>query len=234
VVLVATLRALKYHGGVGRRDAARPDQAALERGLPNLEKHLETARAFGLVPIVALNRRADDTDEELAWVCARLGQAGVEAGVADVFAHGGRGARELASRVWSLAKAAPARPPARPLYELTTPPEEKLRQVARTVYGADDVLLTAEAKKQLQQAVALGFGELPVCFAKTHLSLSDDERARGRPRGFVITVRQVRISAGAGFLVVLTGDILTMPGLPRRPQGVDIDLDGNGTIRGIN
>jgi formate--tetrahydrofolate ligase len=231
VVLVVTVRALKFHGGVRPADAARPDDAALARGMDNLDKHLESVRQFGLLPLVMVNVRADDPPDEVRFVVDHLRSEGVQAAAADVYGQGGAGALEIAEMV--LASARTAAPEPRFMYELTDPPMEKVRRVARAIYGAEDVDFSVTAKKQLDQAVALGLGELPICVAKTHLSLSDDDKRIGRPRDFEMTVREVRVAAGAGFLVPLTGDITTMPGLPRRPHAADIDLQPDGTIVGV-
>jgi formate--tetrahydrofolate ligase len=231
VVLVATLRALKFHGGVPAAEAAKENAKALARGMENLEKHLESVKQFGLEPVVAMNVRAEDTTSELQYVLERLKQCSVEAGLADVYGQGGAGATELAEKIVARARAAVPTP--RFLYELGDPPVEKIRKIARAIYGAAEVDFTVTAKSQLDRAVRLGFGELPICMAKTHLSLSDDEKRLGRPRDFEMTVREVRIAGGAGFLVPLTGEILTMPGLPKHPHAVDIDLSPDGTIRGV-
>jgi formate--tetrahydrofolate ligase len=231
VVLVATLRALKFHGGVPAAQAGEEDRAALERGMENLEKHLDSVRQFGLEPVVAVNVRAGDTESELAYVRDKLQRDGVETGLADIFGQGGAGALELAERI--IARARAATPAPKFLYELSDPPEEKIRRIARAIYGADDVDFTVAGKAQLDRAVKLGFGNLPICVAKTHLSLSDDEKRLGRPRDFDMTVREVRIAAGAGFLVPLTGEILTMPGLPKQPHAQKIDLTPDGKIVGV-
>jgi formate--tetrahydrofolate ligase len=230
-VLVATLRALKFHGGVPAAESGRENADALALGMENLEKHLESVTQFGLAPVVALNVRAGDTPAELDYVLDRLRQAGVEGGLADVFGRGGEGAMALAEKV--VARARAATPVPRYTYELTDPPEEKIRKIARAIYGAAEVDFTVTAKAQLDRAVRLGFGEVPICMAKTHLSLSDDDKRVGRPRDFEMTVREVRIAAGAGFLVPLTGEILTMPGLPRHPHAQGIDLAPDGTITGV-
>ncbi len=231
VVLVATLRALKFHGGVPAAEAAKENAKALARGMENLEKHLDSVTQFGLEPVVAINVRAEDTQGELQYVLERLKQDGVEAGLADVYARGGAGATALAEKIVARARAANPKP--RFTYELSDPPAEKIRKIARAIYGAAEVDFTVAAQAQLDRAVRLGFGEVPICMAKTHLSLSDDERRLGRPRDFEMTVREVRIAAGAGFLVPLTGEILTMPGLPKRPHSHDIDLTPDGAIVGI-
>jgi formate--tetrahydrofolate ligase len=231
VVLVATLRALKFHGGVPAAESGLENAAALARGMENLEKHLESVTQFGLDPIVAVNVRSGDTEAELRYVLDRLHHSSIEAGLADVYGRGGAGATELAEKVVARARAATPRP--RFTYELADPPEEKIRKIARAIYGAADVDFTVTARTQLERAVRLGFAQAPICMAKTHLSLSDDEKRVGRPRDFEMTVREVRIAAGAGFLVPLTGEILTMPGLPRHPHALDIDLAADGTIVGV-
>jgi len=231
VVLVATLRALKFHGGVPAAGAAKESPKALARGMENLEKHLESVAQFGLEPVVAVNARAEDSETETRYVLDRLEQDGVEAGLADVFRQGGAGATALAEKIVARARAASPKP--RFMYELSDPPAEKIRKIARSIYGAAEVDFTVTAKSQLDRAVRLGFGEVPICMAKTHLSLSDDEKHLGRPRDFEMTVREVRVAAGAGFLVPLTGEILTMPGLPKRPHAQAIDLSPDGTILGV-
>ncbi len=231
VVLVATLRALKFHGGVPAAESGKENHDALVRGMANLDKHIDSVRRFGLEPIVALNVRAGDTAGELDHVIDQLRTDGVEAGRADIYAHGGEGALKLAERIVAKARAATPKPTF--LYELSDPPADKMTKIARAIYGADNVNFTSAAKSQLDRAVKLGFGELPICMAKTHLSLSDDATRVGRPRDFDMTVREVRIAAGAGFLVPLTGEILTMPGLPKIPQAAQIDLTDDGTIVGV-
>jgi formate--tetrahydrofolate ligase len=231
VVLVATLRALKFHGGVPAADAGKENAKALARGMENLEKHLESVKQFGLEPVVAINVRAGDTAAEQAYVLDGLKAHGVEAGLADVFGQGGAGATALAEVIVARAKAATPTP--RFVYDLKDAPEEKIRKIARAIYGAADVDFTVTARNQLARAVKLGFAEAPICMAKTHLSLSDDEKRVGRPRDFEMTVREVRVAAGAGFLVPLTGEIMTMPGLAKRPHAEDIDLTADGTIVGV-
>ena len=231
VVLIVTVRALKFHGGVPAKDTAQANAPALARGMENLDKHLDSVRQFGLEPIVMVNVRRDDPPDEIQFVVDHLQGEGVDAAAADVFGQGGEGALEIAERVIARARASTPQP--RYMYELSEPPIEKVRRVARAIYGAEDVDFSVTAKKQLDQAVALGLGELPICIAKTHLSLSDDQKRIGRPRDFEMTVREVRVAAGAGFLVPLTGEITTMPGLPKRPHAVDIDLLADGTIVGV-
>jgi formate--tetrahydrofolate ligase len=188
-------------------------------------------RRFGIEPIVAVNVRAEDPPDEIRHLLEHLHKENVEAAAADVFGRGGEGALEVAERI--VARVRAAAPSPRYMYELSDPPIEKVRRIARTIYGAADVDFSVTAKKQLDRVEALGFSGLPICMAKTHLSLSDDEKLIGRPRDFEMTVREVRIAAGAGFLVPLTGEIMTMPGLPKVPHAAEIDLKPDGTIVGV-
>jgi formate--tetrahydrofolate ligase len=229
VVLVATIRALKMHGGRSLRELAEPGPRAVERGLPNLEKHIENIHHFGEVPVVALNRFVGDCDEEIEVVRGRCAALGVPFAVSDHHERGGEGAEALARAVVTHAEGGS---PFEPLYDLEDPIDAKVLAVARKMYGADGVVFTRQARRDLAEAERLGYGALPVCIAKTPASLSDDARLRGRPGGFDVTVRSVQIHAGAGFLVVLTGDILRMPGLPRRPLAERIDLR-DGRITGL-
>lgn len=222
VVLVATIRALKMHGGVPLATLDAPDPEAVGRGLPNLDRHVESVRSFGRTPVIALNRFGPDHDDEIAVVRARCAELGVPFAVSDHFARGGEGALELARAV--MAQAERPRAPLAFAYDLDAPAEDKIRAVARKVYGAADVVFTPPARRDLDAARRLGFDGLPVCIAKAHTSLTDDARVRGRPTDFDITVRAVEPAAGAGFLVVSTGDILRMPGLPRHPRTEQIDL----------
>lgn len=232
VVVVVTLRALKHHGGA--REVSVPNVDALKRGFDNLEKHLESVRAFGLPPLIAINRFPTDSHEEIAEVRAFGKRLGVPVAAHDGFVHGGEGSLEFADSVLDvLDKTEGAEPQPKFLYPLSMPPEEKIRTIAKTVYGADDVVFTVQAQKDIDAAVQLGGAELPVCMAKTHLSLSDDPARLNRPRGFHVTVREVRLSAGAGFLVALTGDILTMPGLPREPSAKRVTIQPDGRILGL-
>ena len=230
IVMVATLRALKMHGGVARSGLKAPDPKAVERGLPNLEKHIENIMKFGERPVVALNRFEDDTKEEIEVVRRRCSELGIPMAIASHFKDGGEGALDLARLV--LAYAEKESQPFEPVYTWDMGVEEKIRAVAREIYGADDVIFERAAQKALPQIESLGYGGLPVCIAKTQNSLSDDPKRLGRPEGFKVTVRDIEINAGAGFLVVLTGDILRMPGLPRRPQAEAIDL-ADGEIVGM-
>ena len=230
VILVATVRALKMHGGRAKEDLTKPDAAAVAAGLENLEKHVESVRELGKPPIVALNRFGSDTAEEIAVVRTRCEELSAPFALCDHHARGGEGAIELAKTV--VAETAKPGAPFRPLYELSDSIPEKVRIVARKMYGARDAVFTKDAEKQIADAEKLGFGSVPICIAKTQNSLSDDPKVLGRPRDFDVTVRGIEINAGAGFVVVLTGEILRMPGLPKKPRAEDIDLV-NGKIEGL-
>jgi len=234
VVVVATLRALKMHGGAPVKTCGEPDAERLKKGLEHIEKHLETAKAFGLTPVVAINVFPNDTEAEIAMVERAVGALGARLARCEGFGRGGEGALDLARVVSEVVDATDAAPPApRFVYEESDPPEEKIRKIARTVYGAGDVVFTALAEKNLLRVRELGYEKLPICMAKTQLSLTDDPTVYGRPRNFLITVREVRISAGAGFLVALTGDVMTMPGLPKVPASRHIRLLPDGKIKGL-
>ncbi|MGH9334421.1 MAG: formate--tetrahydrofolate ligase [Vicinamibacteria bacterium] len=230
VVLVATVRALKMHGGRAKEDLSTPDAAAVAQGLENLEKHVESVRELGKPALVALNRFGADTNEEIALVRERCEELEVPFAISEHHARGGEGAIELAKAV-AYETSRPGSP-FRPLYELTDSIHEKIRKVARKMYGARGVSFTKEAEKQIADAAKLGFAGVPICIAKTQNSLSDDPKLLGRPRDFDVTVRGIEINAGAGFVVVLTGDILRMPGLPKKPRAEDLDLV-NGRIEGL-
>jgi formate--tetrahydrofolate ligase len=231
VVLVATVRALKLHGGAPADALERPDPEAVRRGLPNLDKHVENIRHFGEAPVVTLNRFAADADDEVEVVRARCAELGVPFAPSDPFGRGGEGTLELARLTMEQAERRPS--PFRPLYALEAPFPDKVLAIASRMYGARGVVLTRDARRDLHEVRRLGYESLPVCVAKTPASLSDDPRRRGRPRDFDVTVRSIQIQAGAGFLVALTGDILRMPGLPRRPLAESIDLR-DGTILGVH
>ncbi len=230
VVLVATLRALKMHGGRALDRVAEPDAAGVAAGMANLEKHLESVATFGKTAVVAINRFASDTPEEIAVVEAACKRRGVAVALCEHFARGAEGAVDLAQRVIE-ATASPSAP-FTPLYPLDAPVRDKIAAVATKMYGARGVAYTKTAERDLREIERLGFGDLPICVAKTQNSLSDDPKLRGRPNDFDVTVRGLQISAGAGFLVVLTGEIMRMPGLPRIPQAGKIDLV-DGSITGL-
>ncbi|GIW88358.1 MAG: formate--tetrahydrofolate ligase [Isosphaeraceae bacterium] len=232
VVLVATIRALKMHGGSALDALAAPDPAAVERGLENLAAHLDAAHRFGKPTVVAINRRREDSGNELAVVHAFCAARNTPCATADVFGQGGAGALELAELV--AAAAAGPDTPLQPLYPLEMPLARKIETIACSIYGADGIALTVEAEAKLRKLTRLGYGNLPICMAKTQDSLSDNPKLRGRPRGFTITVRDVEIAAGAGFVIALTGEIVRMPGLPERPAAERIDVDATGRIVGLS
>ena len=230
VVIVATIRALKMHGGVDKKNLAEPNVAAVERGLANLEKHIENVQGFGLPAIVALNDFPTDTDDEISAVEKICAAHGVKFARSKVFAEGGAGGVELAKAVEESFTDAKN---FRFTYADDQTVAEKISAVATKIYGADGVDFTAAAKKQLADIERRGFGKLPICIAKTQYSLSDDATKLGRPTNFRVTVRELKISAGAGFIVVLLGAILTMPGLPKRPAAEKIDITPDGVISGL-
>ena len=231
VVVVATVRALKYHGGVPKADLNHENLEALEKGLPNLLQHVENITGvFGLPCVVAINAFPTDTKAELDLVEAKCSALGVNVALSEVWAKGGEGGKALAEEVVRLCQQPNRFSFAYPL-ELSI--EEKLDTICKRVYHADGVQLTANAKKQAQQLTALGFDQLPICMAKTQYSFSDDPTLLGAPKGFTVTVRNLKVSAGAGFIVALTGDIMTMPGLPKVPAAEKIDVDENGRISGL-
>ena len=231
VVLVATVRALKYHGGAEKDRLGEENLAALERGLPNLLRHADNIKnVFGLPCVVAVNAFPTDTEAELSLVAERCAALGVKAVRSDVWAKGGTGGEALAAEVVRLCE---EKNDFRFAYELTGSIGERIETLCRKVYRADGVFLTPEARKQAARLEALGFGALPVCMAKTQYSFSDDASKRGAPEGFTVTVREIRVSAGAEFLVALTGNIMTMPGLPKSPAAERIDVDENGVISGM-
>ncbi len=231
VVLVATARALKMHGGVGLDDLATVDPAAVERGLENLDAHLDAAVNFGKPVLVAINRRAEDDDAELEVIHEHCRARNVPSATADVYGRGGAGAVALAEKVVAVLDEPETEP--RPLYPLDVAPEAKIEAIATRIYGASGVAFSAEARSKLRRMKKFGYAGLPICMAKTQDSLSDDPKRRGRPKGFTLTVRDVEIAAGAGFLVALTGEIVRMPGLPKHPAAERIDVDADGLIRGL-
>ena len=231
VVVVATVRALKYHGGVPKADLNHENLEALEKGLPNLLQHVENITGvFGLPCVVAINAFPTDTKAELDLVEKKCSALGVNVALSEVWAKGGDGGKALAEEVVRLCQQPNRFSFAYPL-ELSI--EEKLDTICKRVYHADGVQLTANAKKQAHQLTALGFNQLPICMAKTQYSFSDDPALLGAPKGFTVTVRNLKVSAGAGFIVALTGDIMTMPGLPKVPAAEKIDVDENGRISGL-
>ncbi|MBN8613480.1 MAG: formate--tetrahydrofolate ligase [Deltaproteobacteria bacterium] len=241
VVIVATLRALKFHGGVDPKNAGQPNREALSRGIENLERHLETARFFGLPTVVAINQFDTDAADEIQLVRDRVKELGAIVALSRGYTHGGDGSIELAETVAAVldrdphggfqgieGRAAPIHP-----YTLEQSYAEKIEGIAKHVYGADGVDIDPSAAAELERFVKDGYGDLPVCMAKTQLSVSDDPKKQGRPRGFRVTVRGARLSAGAGFVVALCGDIMTMPGLPKIPAARNVRIDADGRVRGL-
>lgn len=231
VVLVATVRALKMHGGVPKTDLATPDVEAVKRGIVNLEKHIENIKQYGLPLVVAINAFAQDTQEELEAIRSHCAAHGVNVALSEVFAKGGEGGIELAKEVVALATSGKAN--FKLLYGEELSLKEKIETIAKKIYGAVGVNYTKEANNALKDFEKMGYGHLPVCMAKTQYSFSDDPALLGRPEGFEITIKNCRIAAGAGFVVVLTGDIMTMPGLPKVPAAEKIDVSDDGVISGL-
>ena len=232
VVVVATIRALKMHGGLAKTELGREDLAALEKGMPNLLRHVSNVKyVYGLPCVVAVNRFPTDTDAEVAQVIASCAKLGVKAVLGDFWAKGGAGATDLAAEVVRVCEE--EKPDFRFSYELDMPLEKKIEAVVRKVYGGAGITVLPAAQKQIDRLTELGFGGLPVCIAKTQYSFSDDPAKLGAPEGFTVTVKEVKVSAGAGFVVVLTGDIMTMPGLPKVPAAEKIDVDDKGVISGL-
>ena len=231
VVLVATVRALKYNGGVPKTELAKEDLDALKRGIVNLEKHIENLQMYQVPVIVTLNRFTEDTDAELEYVKNFCEERGCDFALSEVWAKGGEGGIALAERVLATLSEKESR--FAPIYPDDMPLKEKIETVCKKIYGADGVIFDPAAEKMLTKLTELGFGSFPVCMAKTQYSLSDDPGKLGRPSGYQVTVREVYVSAGAGFVVALTGTIMTMPGLPKHPAAERIDVDDNGVIDGL-
>ncbi|MFO8055389.1 MAG: formate--tetrahydrofolate ligase [Bacteroidales bacterium] len=229
VVVVATVRALKYHGGA--KDMNKPNLRALKNGLPNLDKHMENMAFFNLAPVVAINRFHSDTEEELAIIKEHVEKKGVEASIVESFQKGSKGALELAEKVKNTAAACTTC--FKPFYDFDWSIEKKVHTIAKKVYGAGGVEYSRKAKKDIEAINKLGFGNLPVCIAKTQNSLSDDKNLLGRPEGFTIHISDVELNAGAGFVVPVSGKIMRMPGLPKVPSAENIDVDENGNIKGL-
>ena len=233
VVLVATIRALKYNGGVARNELTQENVDALEKGIVNLKTHIENMHKFGVPVVVAINRFASDTEAEIGVIKRVCGELGVEVSLAEIFAKGGEGGTDLARKVVDTIDRNEGKTDFRPIYDEKLPIKEKLAIIAKEIYRADGVIYTAQAEKALKEINDLGFDKMPVCVAKTQYSLSDDPAKLGKPEGFEITVRDLRVSAGAGFIVAYTGDIMTMPGLPKVPAAYNIDCDNKGNIYGL-
>lgn len=231
IVLVATIRALKYNGGVPKAELGTENVAALKKGIVNLQTHIENMQKYGVPAVVAINRFGTDTEAEIAVIEEFCAKMGVEVSLTEVFAKGGAGGTDLAQKVCKTIAEKPSN--YRPLYDTDLTIPEKLEIIAKEIYRADGITFTAAAKKSLAEIEALGKDKLPVCVAKTQYSLSDNPALLGKPEGFTLTVRDVRLSAGAGFVVALTGDIMTMPGLPKVPAASKIDVDADGNISGL-
>ncbi len=231
VVLVATVRALKYHGGVGLKELNEPNAGAVSKGLENLEKHLENIAHFGLPAVVAINAFVSDTDEEHRVIKKRCESLGVKAVLAEVWAKGGAGATELANEVVRVIDAGKAK--FTPVYDWSEAVQDKIEKIATQIYGAKNVEYASRAKIDLRRIHRLGLEDLPICMAKTQKSLSDDPRLIGRPKDFTITVREIEIASGAGFLIPITGNMMRMPGLPAIPAAENIDIDKDGNISGL-
>lgn len=230
VVIVATVRALKMHGGMPKNELTNVDMAALEAGIANLTKHIENIHKFGLPAVVAINAFPTDTKEELDFVEQKCQELGAEVALSEVWAKGGEGGLALAEKVLAAAE--------KPndfkfIYDISASVEDKINAIAKEIYGADGVNFTAPARKAIEELESLGLDKMPICMAKTQSSLSDDATKLGRPTGFKITVREIKLSAGAGFIVALTGNILTMPGLPKHPAAENMDITNDGKITGL-
>lgn len=231
VVIVATIRALKYNGGVPKTELSKENTVALKNGIVNLETHIENMRKYGLPVVVAINRFATDTEAEIETIEAFCKEKDVPVSLTEVFARGGEGGKELAEKVVKTIETKEAH--FKPIYDEKLSIKEKLNVLAKEIYRAGDVVFTSNAEKAISEIEKLGKDKLPICVAKTQYSLSDDPQKLGSPKGFTLTVRDVRLSAGAGFIVALTGDIMTMPGLPKQPAAYKIDVDDDGNVSGL-
>lgn len=232
VVLVATIRALKYNGGVARADLSVENIPALEKGVVNLKTHIENMQKYNVPVVVAINRFGTDTDSEVKFIEDFCAEMGVKVSMCEVFAKGGNGGIDLAEKVCTVIDSETENN-FTPIYDEKLPVKEKIETIAREIYRADGVIYTAQAEKAIKEIENIGFGQLPVCVAKTQYSLSDNPALLGKPENFKITVRDAKLSSGAGFIVIYTGDILTMPGLPKKPSAFNIDCDENGNITGL-
>lgn len=231
VVLVATVRALKYHGNKPLKEVSQPDLEALKRGIGNLQKHVENMKQFGICPVVAINRFTSDTDEEVEYIKQVCREMSVQVADVDVWGKGGEGAIELAEIVSKIASSCTAQH--KTLYDWSWTPELKIETLAKKIYGAEAVDYTPQAKVDLEKVYSLGLDKLPICVAKTQKSLSDNPDLLGRPKDFVVTVREIEIASGAGFIIPITGQIMRMPGLPDEPAAERMDVDNNGVITGL-
>jgi len=231
VVLVATIRALKYNGGVKKEELSKPDLNALKAGICNLEKHIENLQKYDVPVVVTLNAFVTDSEEEITFVRNFCEERNCDFALSEVWEKGGDGGIELANTVLHTLETKESN--FKVLYDENLPIREKISIIAREIYGADDVSFVGSTTKQIKQLEELGFGNLPVCMAKTQYSLSDDQTLLGRPEHFTLTVRDLYVSAGAGFIVALTGNVMTMPGLPKKPAAYSIDVDDDGMITGL-
>ena len=231
VVITTTIRALKYHGGADLKSLTDENVDALKKGIPNLEKHLENIRQFNLVPVIAINRFVSDSEAEIQAILDYARENNIRIAVAEVWAKGGEGALELAKHVVDIVESGESE--FKPLYDWNMPVKDKIKTIAHKIYGAIQVDYSVKAKKNLKTIADLGMENLPICMAKTQKSLSDDPKIIGRPEGFTITIREIEIAAGAGFLIPITGDMMRMPGLPTHPASEKINIDNDGVISGL-
>jgi len=231
VVITTTIRALKYHGGADLKSLTTENVAALKKGIPNLERHLENVKQFNLVPVIAINRFVSDSDAEIEAIQAFAKENNIRVALAEVWAKGGKGALELAKQVVEIVESGESQ--FKPLYDWNMSVKDKIKTIATNIYGAVQVDYSVKAKKNLKTIAELGMENLPICIAKTQKSLSDDPKIIGRPEGFTITIREIEIAAGAGFLIPITGDMMRMPGLPAHPASENINIDNEGTITGL-
>lgn len=232
LVLVATIRALRHHGGAKKAEYNTPDLVKVKKGFANLEKHMENCKKFGLTPVVAINRFPTDSKEETDFIISECAKHGVKAIISDCWARGGEGMTEMAQAVVDIIESGVNQ--FKPLYDWSIPVEEKIKTIAREIYGADDVEYSPKAREGLKMIKELGFDKLPVCMAKTQKSFSDNEFKIGRPRNFIVTVREFEFAAGAGFVIPILGDMMRMPGLPANPAAEGMDIDNNGKITGLS
>lgn len=232
IVLVATIRALKYHGGVEREQLTQPNLEAVKKGFANLEKHIENTKIFGLPAVISLNKFITDSDEEINWVMAKCKELGVQIALAEGWEKGGEGMKSLAEKVVHAAESFEGK--CWPVYQWKDSIQEKIEAVAVKIYGAKGVEFLPKAKQNLNKIDRLGLNDKPVCIAKTQNSFSDDAKKRGRPKDFIITVREIEVAAGAGFVIPITGDMLRMPGLPNVPAAMGMDIDNEGKISGLS
>lgn len=232
MVLVATVRAIKFHGGVGKEDLQKPNVSAVEKGFENLQKHIENMKLFGIPSVISLNKFVTDSDEELDLVKKLCESQGVQIAISEGWEKGGKGMIDLAEKAAAIADQTKNR--FVPVYDWSAPVTEKIEAIAKKVYGARLVDFLPKAKQNLKKIERIGLSDKPICMAKTQNSLSDDAKRLGRPRDFVLTVREIEVAAGAGFVIPITGDILRMPGLPAQPAALSMDINNEGVISGLS